>query len=107
LARCLVCWLPCKKGCRTGSGEPSVEGVYEYDVDTTLIPPGTQYGARRCNLEQRKPPRNAGFVTFCKLLQRMTALVAGAGVSGSSPLVGSLVCLQIGSTALTTALEYA
>ena len=34
-------------------------------------------------------------------------LVAGAGVSGSSPLVGSSVCLQIGSTALTTAIEYA
>jgi hypothetical protein len=36
---------------------------------------------------------------FCNIRQRLEtpllSLVAGAGVSGSSPLVGSLFCLQI------------
>jgi hypothetical protein len=33
--------------------------------------PGTQYGATPGKAQKRNPLRNAGFATFCKLLQRM------------------------------------
>jgi hypothetical protein len=48
-----------------------VEKEYEGAVDTTLIPPGTQYGATQGNPVQRKPLRNAGFASLCNPLQRL------------------------------------
>jgi hypothetical protein len=53
-------------------GKPLAEARYEDNIDTTLIPPGAQYGAILGKL-QKKRFRNAVLATLSKPLQCPTA----------------------------------
>ena len=67
--RCLSVVLEKSKLDELSASDTLLLGLVTEDVDTTLIPPGTQYGTTCSKAEQRKPPKYAGFAIFCKPLQ--------------------------------------
>src|SRR5215211_5446018 len=77
---------------REGNGRRAIRGLLT-TLDPSLTLTRTQYPAIVSNRGNKEPLIYAGYATPCKPLQPSATtdrtLLAGAGVSGSSPLVGS------------------
>src|SRR5215213_3312656 len=77
---------------REGNGRRTMHGLLT-TLDPSLTLTRTQHPAIVSNRGNKEPLIYAGYASLCKPLQRPATtdrtLVAGTGVSGSSPLVGS------------------
>jgi hypothetical protein len=62
------------RGVDKGVIEQPLPGYVSAQIDTTLIPPRTRYGATACKPGKRKRLRHAEIARACKLLQHLTAL---------------------------------
>ena len=82
---------PDEKGLRSGLRGNRRRAIHDVltRIDPNLTLTRTQCPAIVGNTANRKPYSHTVFANPCNGQQPLTALVAGAGVSGSSPLVGS------------------